>query len=501
MPESSAYADWKAPSEDAQTLIWPEPPRLLADTQANSRLLQSADARIQNVALAEARQKMRQWIGHLDPNQPLIATGHQTELYHAGVWAKNVLMNSVARISGGDAYHIAVDTDSPKHLRIQAPGASEPLTDDPNEHTARWSGLVHPPTPAHLQMIASQFSATARQWTFEPLLPRFFGAMRRLLLEEVTISSAVANALHQLDWELGLRHHTLLASPLWQSEPFVLLLHHIAARADQFAADYNAALADYRREHRIRGNTRPMPDLSIRPDAVEIPFWLDELSTGRRQRAVVRSGHDGWQLRLDQENVFEFNASADGWTAAGTLLRWLRQRNIRLSPRAMTLTLFLRTLLADQFVHGIGGARYDQITDQLMARHFKMQPPKFCVTTATLYFPMAVGRSRACIPCLKEEGHQLKHRLLGKPKFEKIREIARLPRQSVERFEAFTAMRKQIDHTAVAHPSMTGWRDRFEIALRQSKEDLLMFDRELFYAVQSETRLKMMINEYDRALV
>src|SRR5215207_1003198 len=114
---SARYADWKAPDEDGQLLIWPEPSTLLRETRDNYRRLSAAtDTLIQNVPLADLRRRQRQWIGHANDDQLLIATGHQTELYHPGVWAKDALANAVARAVGGEPWHFAVDTDSPKHL-------------------------------------------------------------------------------------------------------------------------------------------------------------------------------------------------------------------------------------------------------------------------------------------------------------------------------------------------------------------------------------------------
>ena len=62
------YPEWKAPVEDGQTLIWPAPRELLADTIANRKLLDRADqARIQNVPLPELRRLHRAWLGtHAD---------------------------------------------------------------------------------------------------------------------------------------------------------------------------------------------------------------------------------------------------------------------------------------------------------------------------------------------------------------------------------------------------------------------------------------------------
>src|SRR5438552_2949018 len=105
-PSPHVYADWKAPQEDAATLIWPEPRELLHQTLANQRLLSSATSvRVQNVPLSELRTSARRFIGHPD-QQPLIANGHQTELHHAGVWAKNVLMHVAAPKIDAAALHV-----------------------------------------------------------------------------------------------------------------------------------------------------------------------------------------------------------------------------------------------------------------------------------------------------------------------------------------------------------------------------------------------------------
>lgn len=52
------------------------------------------------------------------------------------------------------------------------------------------------------------------------------------------------------------------------------------------------------------------------------------------------------------------------------------------------VTLFARLLLGDLFLHGIGGAKYDQITDLIIANFFGMIPPKYLTLTATLQLPV-----------------------------------------------------------------------------------------------------------------
>ena len=493
---TDAYANWKAPAEDGQTLVWPDGPRLLADTLANAKALNAADSvRVQGVPVSELRRQMRAWIGHGDPAQPLVATGHQTELYHPGVWVKDALTNAVADKVGGVAWHFAVDTDQPKHLAVRWPGTTLPITDDPGASTAEWSGLLAPPTPAHLTEIDA--ALTAANWTFEPMLGGVLRTFRRLSLESESLSAAITHAQHAVDWELGLRHHVMLASPLMASAPYLMFVHHVLSRAPRFAEQYNAALADYRVGAKIDSPTRPMPDLRVTGDEIEVPFWLDDLSDGSRLRAAVRRGGDRLSL-VAKGDAFALDGAADGPTAADALGRWLSDRQLRLSTRALTLTTFLRLLVVDQFVHGIGGGRYDQVTDRLLASHFGVTPPRFAVATATLIFPGAVGRTRVCLPCVAREGHALRHGLLGDRKREIVAAIAALPRRSLQRSMAFHNLHGALSAASIGSPVLRDWADRLRLSQEQDREEQVLFDRELFYPVQPRERLAGMIEQFRR---
>ena len=495
MTPADRYANWKAPAGDGDMLVWPDPAALLAETTANAAALVAEPAHVQGVPVATLRADMRRWLGHPE-GQPLVATGHQTELYHPGVWVKLALVNAAADRLGGSALHVAVDTDQPKHLALRWPGVTLPITDDPAINAADWSGQLAPPTPAHVDDLSA--AVAAADWHFAPMLAPVLASLRRQAIDEQPLSAVLTNAQHELDWDLGLRHRVLLASPLMTSGPYLTFVHHVLARAGQFAADYNAALADYRAEAGITTPTRPMPDLRVTADAAEVPFWFDDLSAGKRQRAEVRRDGDRWALH-HAGDAFPLDPAADAATAADRLGRWLADRSLRLAPRALTLTTFLRLLVVDQFVHGIGGGRYDQVTDRLLASHFGVSPPRFAVTTATLIYPGAAGRERVCAPCVKQEGHQLRHRLLGDRKRPIVAAIDALPRRSPQRAMAFQNLRAALSAAAIDSPQLREWSDRHDATLRAERDEAVLFDRELFYAVQTRDRLVDMIARYRSA--
>ena len=193
---------------------------------------------------------------------------------------------------------------------------------------------------------------------------------------------------------------------------------------------------------------------------------------------------------------FALDPAVDGWEAAARLAAWLRLHDLRLSPRALTLTLFFRLLLVDQFVHGIGGGRYDQVTDRLIARYFEVEPPCFAVTTATVYFPAAAGQRRINLKPLLQEGRRIRHGLLSREKREAVAQIASLPRKSRERRDTFFTMHARLASESDG-PAVRRWEAEFRAAERQSAEQRVLFDREFFFAVQPRDRLTDMIERYD----
>jgi hypothetical protein len=51
-------------------------------------------------------------------------------------------------------------------------------------------------------------------------------------------------------------------------------------------------------------------------------------------------------------------------------------------------TMFLRLAVADLFLHGIGGAKYDEATDEICQRFFGAAPPAFATFSGTLRLPI-----------------------------------------------------------------------------------------------------------------
>jgi hypothetical protein len=66
-------------------------------------------------------------------------------------------------------------------------------------------------------------------------------------------------------------------------------------------------------------------------------------------------------------------------------LRALPAQQIRLRTRALTTTMFARYLVGDLFLHGIGGAKYDELGDEIAREFFAIAPPAYLTLSTTLW--------------------------------------------------------------------------------------------------------------------
>jgi hypothetical protein len=147
-------------------------------------------------------------------------------------------------------------------------------------------------------------------------------------------------------------------------------------------AVHNTSLAEYRALNHIRSRTHPVPELAANGDWFEFPFWVWTPTHPRRRRAFVRASPAGYEL-TDRESI-----SVRLPREPGEQLRVLLQARVQLRPRALVTTMYARLVLSDLFIHGIGGAKYDELTDLIIRRFFGIEPPAYITATATFRLPI-----------------------------------------------------------------------------------------------------------------
>ncbi len=118
-------------------------------------------------------------------------------------------------------------------------------------------------------------------------------------------------------------------------------------------------------------------------------------------------------------------------------------------PRALTLTLFARVCLGDFFVHGIGGGKYDEVTDLIIRDYYGIEPPEYQVVSATLHLPLPeFPTTQADVVALARRERDVywnPQRHVPGPERERpeVRELVRRHRQLIEREPFERAGRRQ----------------------------------------------------------
>ncbi|HZZ73118.1 MAG TPA: hypothetical protein VFE24_12760 [Pirellulales bacterium] len=364
-----------------------------------------AAARAQLLSAARAYTRSYRDVPKLPPDTgPIFMGGHQPQLFHPGVWVKNFVLGQLAAAHGGVAVNLTIDNDVARTLAVRVPGGT---AQNPLLESAPLDGVAADlPFEERAIQDRSLFQSFAQrvQKQIAPLVANpLVGAYWPLVLERAQqtdrIGACLAQARHQLEGDWGLQSLEIPQSVVCELPAFSLFAADLLARLPEFAAAHNRALAEYRQVHRLRNAAQPLPDLAQEDGWLEAPFWVWSRDNPRRKRlfAQLRSGTCTLTDRA-------------GWTATvelalGAGLAELAKQGIRLRTRALTTTLFARLLLSDLFVHGIGGAKYDQIADALVAQFYQVPPPAFLVATATLRLPIA---NSARVP---SDGHVLQRRL------------------------------------------------------------------------------------------
>jgi hypothetical protein len=118
-------------------------------------------------------------------------------------------------------------------------------------------------------------------------------------------------------------------------------------------------------------------------------LWIWDRANPRRRRLFVRQR--GEEIVLSDRGQIELplSLSPEGEAAtAASQLADFAASGIRIRTRALVTTMFARLFLGDVFLHGIGGAKYDQVTDTFIERFFGIKPPGYMTATATMRLPV-----------------------------------------------------------------------------------------------------------------
>ncbi len=381
--------------------------RRLTDLAAEARRLLVRDAHQYTTTYRNAPA-----LSYLAEDRLLLA-GHQPQLFHPGVWFKNFALSALGRRLDAVAVNLVIDNDAagPPALRVPAGSVQEPrLESIPFDKP----GSVVPYEERSVldretfRQFASHVKETLTPFVPNPLVTRLWPYALEALDRTNNLGQSLSQARHRLEADLDLQTLELPLSHVCRTPVFAHFVAALLQDLPRFIEIHNQALYEYRRTHRLRSRTHPVPSLALEDEWCEAPFWVWSREDPTRRRLFVRrpnphevelSDRQHWSLRLP------LRKTGNVTDAVSSLLR-LHDAGVRLRPRALMTTLYARLFLGDLFLHGIGGAKYDELTDALIRRYFELTPPTFYAVTATVLLP--VERPGVTIDDLRRVEQQLR---------------------------------------------------------------------------------------------
>lgn len=363
-------------------------------TAARKRLVESAEQfvlRLHAVAAKSGLPAPTTPVLTGDPERvPVVMTGHQPVIFHPGLVFKYDTTERFAAAQQAIAVAVIIDTDEGDGCSFICPAPVVPA--------------AAPTRLPRLHMQAFSFSSRSGLYSHNQLLPRdqLLQVRDRAadLLSQCGLSSAAARLTHVaaqyaalqttsaveanaiVRWQAGIGARMLelpLSAICWFPEVLTLTAD-LLNRTPEFCRFYNQQLQIFRVEQRIRNPANPFPDLTVADDSWELPFWLVDDQSGRREAIRGRRSGQSLQLLTADNQSLELPLPI---TAAA--LEQLATQQRQLIPRGALITALLRLLFSDLFVHGTGGGRYDRFTSQLLRAWWHVEPTPFAVASASRY--------------------------------------------------------------------------------------------------------------------
>lgn len=406
MTLSGRYPQYRAPAGDGQTLCvppWSAATDLLESNRSHfatfsgelngltlAQLSHGARADVLTAALDYTRSYADVEISPAS-SLPMVFTGHQPGFVHPGVWLKNFAAAELARQAGGVAISLVIDSDLCRTTSIAVPTGSVEQPRGEQVAYDQFTSLMpyeerRIADLATWQSFGARASKTIAPLVGDPLIRQWWPDLIAAGQVHDMLAPAMSQTRHRLELEWHPGSLEIPQSLVCQTTSFRQFAKLLLSDADRFRAAHNEALADYRQAHRLRNHAQPVPDLAGEDDWIEAPFWLWSRENPTRRALFVKpttaqlllTDRAGWSETLPDDNL----------SAMEKLTEWERS-GVKIRTRALVTTMFARLMLADVFVHGVGGAKYDQVTDAICERFFGWTLPPYLTLSGTLRLPVA----------------------------------------------------------------------------------------------------------------
>ena len=428
--------------QNKQIFLSPSGDKIGSLLEENKKIFSQYSFKILNQPFKEVRENSRKGVvkealrfsKKFDPNigekinpayQCIIQSGHQPLFFHPGIWIKNIFLNKLLKsplLDKSLGLNIILDNDICKDLNLSLPG----LSSNGNLKLEKVNFLSSALTP---NLPFEEYPCPSLE-----LITKFtrdiICKLKLLELENKNIlnnfkiftrclenSSRFCNQKYKkgnlgeflgfarrlYEKEIEPAYLEIPFSQICRSDEFLSFFLEIIKNIKPFSKIYNNKLDEYRKLFKIRTQAIPSPNLLIKKNLTEVPFWIWKEGDQRRKIFILREEEKNYLYNDSYGKIFLIEK--DDVKSLFSLKTLLKEWGLKIRPKALLLTLYNRLFISDLFIHGLGGAKYDLVTDEIIREFFKVEPPHFLVISCTLHlnFKSSPAASDFKISALKKK--------------------------------------------------------------------------------------------------
>jgi hypothetical protein len=433
---------FKVPQKDKQIFLSPSGDKIGSLLEENKKIFSQYSFTIINQPFREVREKSRKEViqralkfsKKFDPDitekinlayQYIIQSGHQPVFFHPGIWIKNIFLNKLVKFPLPDkslGVNIVLDNDICKDLSLSLPTLSSSgnlkLEKVNFLSSALTPNLPFEEYPCPSLELITKFNRDIIH-RLKPLesenkdsLNNFKNFARCLEnssrfcgrnYKRGNLGEFLGLARRLYEQEINPAYLEIPFSKICDSDEFLSFFLEIIKNIESFSEIYNNKLDEYRKLFKIRNRAHPSPNLMIKENLIETPFWIWREGDQRRKIFILSEEEKNYLYSDTYGKIFLIEE--DGFKSLFSLKSILKERRLKIRPKALLLTLYNRLFVSDLFIHGLGGAKYDLVTDEIIREFFKVEPPHFLVASCTLHlnFKSSPSTSDSKISALKKK--------------------------------------------------------------------------------------------------
>jgi len=413
---------FKVLQKNKQVFLSPSVGKISSFLEENKKIFNQYSFTILNQPFREVRENCRKGVvkealkfsKKFDPDigekinpayQYIVQSGHQPVFFHPGIWIKNIFLNELLKSPLLDkclGLNIILDNDICKDLNFSLPAFSSggnlkleevdflSPTLTPNLPFEEYPCPSLELVTKFIQNIICKFKLLESE--NKNILNNFKNFARCLEnssrfcdqnYKRKNLGEFLGLARRLYEQESEPAYLEIPFSQICNSDEFLSFFLEIIKNIETFSKIYNNKLDEYRKLFKIRNRAHPSPNLMIKENFIETPFWIWKGGDQRRKIFILKEEEKNYLYNDSYEKIFFMKKN--GLKSLFSLKTLLKERGLKIRPKAFLLTLYNRLFISDLFIHGLGGAKYDLVTDEIIREFFKVEPPHFLVVSCTLH--------------------------------------------------------------------------------------------------------------------